>query len=152
MTDKPYSFSPSPSSRDTARVLVVEDNPSNRKLIGHQLTTLGYAVDLAETAGTGLELWRAGRYDAVLTDCRLPGMSGFELAQVIREEEADVLAPIPIIALTGDNSEQIAERCYASGMNECITKPALMDQLDMVLTRWTGSPSAVQETDCEKGR
>ena len=152
MTEKSRSTSPSSCNEKIPRVLVIEDNPSNRKLIGRQLAMLGYAVDLAETADRGLEFWRAGRYQAVLTDCRLPGMSGYELASVIREEEKDGLAPTPIIALTGDTSGDAIERCYASGMNECITKPVFLEQLDTVLTRWAGRRSSSRETDREKGR
>ena len=121
---------------------MIEDDASNRRLIAIQLDMLGYAVDLAGTAEEGLERWRSGHYQAVLTDCRLPGISGYELAKVIREEENGDPAPIPIIALTGQTSEDVSERCRASGMNECITKPILLDKLESVLTRWAGSESS----------
>lgn len=152
MTDKAHSISATQDNRESPGILVIEDDPSNRKLIGLQLDMLGYAVDLAGTAEEGLERWRSGHYQAVLTDCKLPRMSGYDLAQAIREADKDDPAPIPIIALTGHLSKAVIERCRASGINECITKPILLDELQSVLTRWVGSAAIAEKTDDEQAR
>lgn len=71
-----------------ARILVAEDNPTNRAVVQRQLVRLGYRAELVPDGKQAFELWREGRFDAILTDVHMPGMDGFELAQAVRAAEA----------------------------------------------------------------
>ncbi|NBF18081.1 response regulator, partial [Pseudomonas sp. Fl4BN2] len=99
-----------------AHILVAEDHPINRELIAKQLRLLGYRVTLAEDGVVALERLHEHRFDALLTDCHMPRMDGFDLARHIREEEGD--GPrLPIIAITATTLSEEHARCRAVGMD-----------------------------------
>ena len=122
---------------DGSLLLVVEDNPTNRDVIGRQLAVLGYAADLAEDGVVGLEALAAGRYGAVLTDCHMPRMNGFDLARRIRADELAAGRPrLPIIAITAGVLDGEPEKCLEAGMDDFLPKPLEMSALDAMLERW----------------
>ncbi|HLJ21827.1 MAG TPA: ATP-binding protein [Stellaceae bacterium] len=136
---------PEPSSAglgvsfDGARVLVVEDDPTNRWLARRQLERLGFKVDAAEDGFVALELAAANTYDAIITDCHMPGMDGTGLATRIRETEARTSrAPVPIIGLTADVTIVTRERCLASGMDVVESKPIQLAKLEAALCALLG--------------
>lgn len=119
------------------RVLLVDDHPTNRLLLRRQLTTLGHAIESAEDGAQALALWRADRFDLVVTDCEMPGMSGYELAQEIRRIEAAIGGGrVPILACTAHALAGEAERCMAAGMDDVLVKPVTLDTLKEALERW----------------
>jgi CheY-like chemotaxis protein len=126
-------------------VLVVDDHPVNRMLLAKQINTLGYAV---EVAGNGLEAvdrWNLGGIGAVITDCQMPEMDGYELARHIRECEQRHGHPrIPIIACTANAFGGVAERCFAAGMDDYVVKPTSLDQLRHTLQQWLALPEATE--------
>ena len=88
------------------RVLVVDDNSVNRKILARQLELAGASTDSAAGGEEALELWRTGRYDLVLADLQMPTMDGFELARRIRASEAAERRPrTPILAVTASTLE-----------------------------------------------
>ena len=116
------------------RVLLVEDEPINRRIVVEILRELALAID---TAGDGAEaVGKAGeqRYDLILMDVRMPGMDGLEAARQIRRGEPG--PPVPIVALTADSLLQDRERCLAAGMNGFIAKPFDPDLLLATVRHW----------------
>ena len=121
-------------------ILVAEDNETNQKVLVRQLALLGWAGDAVGTGVLALERWRSGDYALVISDLRMPGLDGFQLASAIRVDEqaagTKLAARVPIIALTA-NSEQGEEgRCTAAGMDAYLTKPLQLAALKLMLARW----------------
>ncbi|WP_028865444.1 response regulator [Psychromonas aquimarina] len=118
-------------------VLIVEDNPLNQKLIVKQLSTLGYQCDLANDGLQGIDKWLANDYKLILTDCHMPNLDGYNMTKRIREmEKTQSKAEIPIIAITGAAMAGDAEYCYSTGMNDFVSKPVVLKDLQKVMTRW----------------
>ena len=119
-------------------VLLVEDNEINVVVITTQLKMLGYQADVAKDGAEGLERWKSGAYDIVLTDCHMPVMDGFQLTSEIRTaERAGGLPKVPIIAITANAMEGEADRCIKGGMDDYLSKPVGMDDLSEMLKKWT---------------
>ncbi|MBL8173118.1 MAG: response regulator [Bryobacterales bacterium] len=120
----------------TDRILLVEDNPINQKVALRMLEKLGYAVDVAANGRFALEMMTAGAgYRAVLMDCMMPEMDGFEATREIREREHGG-SRIPVIALTAHALQAERDRCLRSGMDDYITKPVHLEVLRQTLERW----------------
>jgi PAS domain S-box-containing protein len=106
-----------------ARVLLAEDSAVNRQLTTLILKNWGIAVDSAVNGPNALALFQARVYDAVLMDIQMPGMSGLEVTEAIRQSTDPARASIPIIALTANAFRADRERYLQAGMNDCLTKP-----------------------------
>ncbi|SEJ49218.1 PAS domain S-box-containing protein [Pseudomonas linyingensis] len=117
------------------RILVVEDETVNRKVIQQQLTLLGYRFEMACHGVEALAMWRLGGYDLVLSDLHMPEMDGYQLAACIRREEGPD-RHIPILALTANALRDEAARARAAGMDDYLTKPILLNDLEDALFRW----------------
>ncbi len=109
-------------------ILVLEDHPTNQKVIQQQLSLLGYQCDLFSNGEDGLAAWETGVYSLVLTDCHMPVMDGYEFARRVRRLEGESRR-IPIIALSANALAQEGERCLAAGMDEHLAKPVSMPVL-----------------------
>ena len=137
-------------SLGTCKILVVEDNKINRLVIQQQLVALGCEADLATNGYDGLQRWRAGDYDLVLSDCHMPEMNGMEMSAHIRAEEHEKgLKRIPIIAITASAQPQQEVDCRAAGMDDFLTKPVRLEELAETLGNWVGidplkQPEAVE--------
>lgn len=137
------------------RVLVVEDNLVNQKLAVRMVEKLGYQPDVVDNGQEALTALKQGEYAAVLMDCQMPVMDGFETTRKIRENEtttvtrdasdssertalhASCLPPhIPIIAVTANAMQGDRERCLAAGMDDYLSKPIKLDELRAALARW----------------
>ena len=114
------------------KILIVEDNPSNLKLISCQLGVLGYKADLASNGKEALEMTAANEYSLVITDCNMPVMDGYELTTEIRKNNSR----IPVIALTADAFPEREQECLTAGMNARMIKPLSLTQLGNMLETW----------------
>lgn len=119
-------------------ILVAEDHPTNRRVIGAQLLTLGFLGDLA---GDGREaLTKAGQrsYSLVLTDLHMPEMDGLQLSRELRARQVKAShgGRLPIIALTANTLSGETEQCMAAGMDDFLVKPVTLDALGRHLERW----------------
>lgn len=131
-----------PADELGVRVLVVEDNPVNQLVATGILESRGYAADVASDGIEAVERLRGEHgYAAVLMDCRMPRMDGFEATRTIRRTEP-AGRRLPVIAMTASALEGERERCLAAGMDDFLTKPVDPGELDAVLRRWTGPQAA----------
>ena len=133
----PAAHVPAPIGWLGGRVLVVDDNSVNRKILARQLELAGTSADMAASGEEALAMWRSGRYDLMLADLQMPEMDGFELARRIRQGEASTgRARLPILAVTASALESEEERSRAAGMDGFITKPVGIEQLKATLEVW----------------
>jgi two-component system sensor histidine kinase EvgS len=117
-------------------VLAVDDHPINRNLLASQLKILGLQVETAENGRVALSKWRDGHFALVITDCHMPEMDGYTLAQEIRKvESVQKRARTPIVAWTANALAEESTRCRAAGMDELLIKPANLKQLANLLAR-----------------
>ena len=118
-----------------ARVLVVDDNAANQKVALRMIERLGYRGDVAGTGAEATAMVGRGHYDAVLMDCQMPEMDGYEASRQIRHNERGGRR-MPIIAMTADAVADERDRCLAAGMDDYITKPIKLHVVAAVLERW----------------
>lgn len=114
------------------RVLLVEDNPVNQSVIEAMLRSLGFEVSVALDGAQAVEMAGQQSFAAILMDCRLPLMDGYEATRRIRQHGAQ----LPIIALTANALQGDRERCLAAGMNDYLSKPFKRTDLQRILQRW----------------
>ncbi|MGB9031186.1 MAG: PAS domain S-box protein [Acidobacteriaceae bacterium] len=115
------------------KILVAEDNFTNREVILAQLKKLGYTAHAVSNGAEALEALHQEPCDLVLMDCAMPVMDGYEATHRIRES---TLAQIPIIALTASAMAPDRERCLAEGMDDYLAKPVELPRLAQTLARW----------------
>lgn len=116
-------------------LLVAEDNEVNQLVARGMANRLGYAVDIVEDGAQAVTAASTGRYAAVLMDCHMPVMDGFDATRAIRARNGHS-ARIPIIAMTAGALNEDRERCFAAGMDDYISKPVDLATLRAVLARW----------------
>jgi PAS domain S-box-containing protein len=138
------------SSTARGRVLVVEDNHVNQMVAEGVLRNLGFAVEIAADGRAGLTAMEAGGFDAVLMDCHMPEMDGYEATREWRRREG-AGARLPIIAMTAGVLAGDRERCIAAGMDDFVPKPIDVAALDRALEEWTTTARGVAVTSPSAG-
>ncbi len=128
-----------------AYVLLVEDNLINQEFMPEILGHEGIRVDLAGNGEEALELIGRNDYSAVLMDCQMPVMDGFETTKRIRSDPR--FATLPIIAMTGNVMAEDRERCLSSGMNDHIGKPIDWELFFQTLERWISPQITVNRVE-----
>ncbi len=118
----------------TARILVAEDNATNRIVALAQLKKLGYQADAVTNGVEAVEAVAGGQYGMVLMDCQMPVMDGFEATRRIRATASH--AGLPIVALTANAMSSDRERCMTAGMSDYLAKPVELGQLAEKLEIW----------------
>lgn len=139
-----------------ALILVAEDNPVNQKLAVRLLEKLGYRADVAANGLEAVTAVKTIPYRAILMDCQMPEMDGFEATKAIRLREMQQrgegsdpphLTPghLPIIAMTANAMKGDRELCLEAGMDDYIAKPIKPDALKAVLERWVLTQEASEQ-------
>jgi two-component system sensor histidine kinase EvgS len=138
LSDQPYvepvapdaGMTPVQADKLRLRVLVVDDNAANRLLLSQQLRYLGHQTALASHGREGLTMWQQGSFDVIFTDCNMPEMNGYQLAQAIRQqEEQEQRPPVLLLGFTANALPDEKDRCRAAGMDDCLFKPISLSGL-----------------------
>ena len=116
------------------KILVVDDEVINRMVAKSLLEDLGYEVDLADCGTKGLAMYHAD-YCAVILDIGMPDIKGYEVSLKIRERE-NHYQRVPIIAATAYTLSEVQDQCFASGMDEVLSKPIAFEELKNTLGKW----------------
>jgi signal transduction histidine kinase/CheY-like chemotaxis protein len=116
------------------RILVAEDNQINAEVTERMLKRLGHNVTVVENGEAALAVWQQG-FDLILMDCRMPILDGYSTSRAIRKLERNGTSHIPIIALTANAMNDEREKCTAAGMDDYLSKPTRLHQLDTMLRR-----------------
>lgn len=120
------------------KILVAEDNPTNQKVILHQLQSLGYAAELVSDGQAAVDATAQTFYPIVLMDCRLPKVDGYTAARLIRQREQVAQTPrTVIIALTASDDLAAEHEANAAGMDDFLTKPLRREMLSTTLAKWS---------------
>lgn len=135
-----------PAVAPGARVLLVEDNPINALLARTLLAREGCTVDQAGGGEEALAAMSVGRYDLILMDMRMPGLSGLETTQRLRAQGVTT----PVVALTANAFEDDRHACLAAGMDDFLVKPLTPDALRGALGRWGGRAGWTQAPERAK--
>ena len=116
-------------------VLVVEDSPINRVVAMGVLEREGYRAHAVNDGHEALDALQTTRYDAVLMDCQMPGLDGYQATRQLRTRENGG-HHTPVIAMTAHAMTGDREKCLAAGMDDYITKPIRAQTLTETLQRW----------------
>ncbi|MDO6414894.1 response regulator [Sphingomonas sp. BIUV-7] len=123
------------------RILYVEDDSMNRRVVRDMFASLGMNIDEAPDVATGLRMVEEEHFDAIVTDLMMPGADGLALIRAIRRR-ADAGAAVPILVLTADTSDLARDKCISGGANGVMTKPVgittLVERLGTVIAASTG--------------
>ncbi|MBK5274975.1 MAG: response regulator, partial [Desulfuromonadales bacterium] len=113
-----------PKGKKIPRLLIAEDEPNTRKVLGSFLKLMtNFKFDFAEDGRKAVEMWEKGDYDLILMDVQMPRLDGFKAARAIREKELERGGRSPIVAMTAHTHKEDEKRCLAAGMDAFISKP-----------------------------
>jgi two-component system sensor histidine kinase/response regulator len=124
-----------PGAGSSPLVLVAEDNEVNQILALRMLERRGYRVEVVENGRRALEALNRASYAAVLMDCQMPELNGYDATGELRRSERDGRRT-PVIAMTANALRGDREKCLASGMDDYLAKPLKPTDLDRALRRW----------------
>ena len=135
-------LTPRPLSATAPLVLVVEDSPVNRVVATRVLERCGYHTHAVQDGREALEALTTSHYDAVLMDCQMPELDGYQATRELRRRENGERRT-PVIAMTAHAMTGDRERCLEAGMDDYITKPLRAQTLTDTLERWIKQPTPV---------
>jgi len=111
-----------------AKILVVEDNVINQKVVMKMLQKKGYVCDLAINGEEAFNMWIDHQYDLILMDCQMPVLDGYDATRKIRGAEK-IKQHVKIVAMTAYALEGDRDKCLQSGMDDYLTKPIDFEKL-----------------------
>ncbi len=131
----------------TVKLLCVEDNATQRRMIDLMLAATGIDIEFASDGREAVEAWQVNEYDAVLMDMEMPVMSGLKAVREIRQMEGGLhLGYTPILFLSGNGSADQVDQAFEAGGDGHLSKPftstALIGALDSVLRAASRNGSA----------
>ena len=119
------------------RILVVEDNPVNRKVARGMIEKMGFSVEMACNGQEALEALRGSTFDLVIMDCQMPEMDGYEATARLRDPAYGTLSSnVPVIAMTANAMKGDREKCLKAGMDDYVSKPVSPPELAAAIERW----------------
>lgn len=127
-----------------SRIMIVEDNPVNRRLVLLQLKTLGMDCHIVENGQEAVDVLQKDDYDLVFMDCWMPVLDGFGATKKIREIDLAKRRHTPIVAMTANAMETDRQECLAAGMDDYISKPVTRTVLQSMLDKWLPAHGELQ--------
>lgn len=124
------------STPSTKKILVVEDNLVNRKVLIKQIQIMGYNVTGAVNGQVAVEYWQNHPVDLMLMDCQMPIMDGYEATETLRR--LDVKKSLVIVGVTANTLPGDRQKCLDAGMDDYLPKPAFQKDLAMIFEKWLG--------------
>ncbi len=122
--------------QNNIKILLVEDNIVNQKVVLLFLKKLNYSTDVAENGKVAVQMLEKIRYDLIFMDIQMPVMDGYDATRIIRDNTSKVLwHSIPIVALTAHAMKHDKNSCLDAGMDDYITKPVKAPMLDEAIKR-----------------
>jgi CheY-like chemotaxis protein len=115
------------------KILIVEDNIINQKILKIMLSKLGFISDVVDNGKEALINMETQLYDLILMDCEMPIMNGYDTTQYIRNKLNN---NVIIIAITANNTISAKQRCKKVGMNDYFTKPLTINNLSKIINKW----------------
>ncbi|MEO7369915.1 MAG: response regulator, partial [Ilumatobacteraceae bacterium] len=131
-------------------VLLAEDNPVNQRVACGMLQALGYRVQVVSNGREAVAAVAASSFDAILMDCQMPEMDGYDATRVIRAAEGTARRT-PIVAVTASAMQQDRQRCLDAGMDDHLAKPLRRDQLAVILERLVHGGESARQADRDQG-
>ncbi len=117
-----------------ARILLIDDDPGGREMAAYNLRKAGHRVDEAADGRSGLDFFLSSRHDMVITDVRMPEMSGIEVAAAVHEADAEV----PVLVVTAFGNIETAVEAMKAGAEDFLLKPFSRDQLLLTVDKALG--------------
>jgi two-component system sensor histidine kinase/response regulator len=132
--------------KSALRVLLAEDSPTNQLIAKFNLEKAGYVVEVVDDGKKAVQALEEGSFDLVLMDVFMPEMDGLEATRVIRQREKGSRRRIPIVAMTGTDTQEHRAKCLEAGMDGFVSKPVTADEFHEVLASLLpqGRPPKVQ--------
>ena len=125
-----------PLPRLTGEILIVDDSATNREVTALALGAIGLQSQQVDDGQAALDVLATRHFDAVLMDCQMPGMDGYETTRALRALEQSQARPrTPVVALTAHAAQENATRCFEAGMDDFIAKPFRIEALAHTLAR-----------------
>jgi CheY-like chemotaxis protein len=124
------------SGHVTRRVLVVDDNETNRMVAVGLLERFGAEVYSAEDGEEAVDRAAREHFDMILMDCQMPVMDGFTATRAIRNREKTSGSYTPIVAMTAFSRSEDREACTLAGMDDFLGKPVKADELRVIMSKW----------------
>ncbi|RMG33845.1 MAG: response regulator [Gammaproteobacteria bacterium] len=150
---RPVGSEASPPGLRGARILLVEDNEFNQEVALELLREKGLEVDVAGNGREAIEALQRNTYDAVLMDCQMPVMDGYEATRAIRAQAR--FRDLPVIAMTANVMQDDITEALACGMNDHIAKPINIREMFATLGKWIRPgrvlPNTAPETTTSSG-
>jgi PAS domain S-box-containing protein len=123
-----------------AKILVVDDNPTNRQVVVTVLQALGYQPDIAENGQKGIEMAEVGGYDLILLDVQMPDIDGWTVARHLRQYVRN--KRLAIVAITAGVTPDDRQRCFEAGMDDFVMKPFKISTLKDVILKYARNVKA----------
>jgi len=134
-----------PTAGLSGHILLAEDNPVNQQVGKAMLENLGFRVDVVADGAEAVRSATMTPYRAILMDCQMPVLDGYQAARQIRRLQAGSHRT-PIVAVTASAMQSDQDRCLAAGMDDYLAKPLRLKALAEVLARWAPDPSGPSTT------